>query len=263
MDLIVTAPNVRSMLKRRPLIVDARSYAEYAEGHIPGAVNIDLMQFHWIDTSKKGISDFNRQSLLLLSNIGVRQEKPVVFYDNVSGSSASRGVWLVRYFSHTSVAMLDGGIQEWKRLRYPLETKSNAFKHSDFDGEPDKSVLADFGVVKTAIGKQDHVLLDVRSQQEFAGTVARAAHAGHMPGARNIDWTKNLKKGLFKPDSDLGRLYADIPKDSKVVTYCQGGYRAANTFVVLKHLGYKDVKMYLGSWGEWGNRPDLPFVSEP
>ena len=69
------------------LLVDTRPFSEYSMGHIQGAVNIDLFQFHWLDSSKVGIKQFVRQSRILLSNIGVRNEKSVVFYDNISGMS--------------------------------------------------------------------------------------------------------------------------------------------------------------------------------
>ena len=76
------------MEDRNLLIVDTRPFSSYTESHIPSAVNIDLIQFHWIDTSKSGIRQFNMQSRLLLSNIGVSKDKFVVFYDDVSGISA-------------------------------------------------------------------------------------------------------------------------------------------------------------------------------
>src|SRR5918912_878378 len=101
LNLIVSALDLHSMLGDRNLIiVDARPFSEYTNSHIPGAVNIDLLQFHWIDTSNEGIVQFNKQSRLLLSNIGISRKKFVVFYDNISGISAARGVWLLQYFSH-------------------------------------------------------------------------------------------------------------------------------------------------------------------
>ena len=240
------------------LLVDTRPFSEYSIGHIQGAVNIDLFQFHWLDTSKVGIKQFVRQSRILLSNIGVRNEKSVVFYDNISGMSAARGVWLLLYFSHKRVSLLDGGFDKWKKEGYPVETKTNPFVKTKYRGKPNPKVLATAGEIEKSIGKKGIALLDARTKEEFEGIHVRAARAGHIPSAINIDWEENIQGGTFKTKEELSRLYSKIPKDSKVVTYCQGGYRAAHTFVALKILGYKNVKMYLGSWGEWGNRPELP-----
>ena len=82
------------------LIVDTRSFGEYSKGHIPDAVNLDLFAFHWFDTSQNGIASFNEQTRKLLSFTGIDENKKIVFYDNVSGMLAARGVWLCQYFSH-------------------------------------------------------------------------------------------------------------------------------------------------------------------
>lgn len=132
---------------RNLLIVDARTFGDYAEGHVPGAVNIDLMQFHWIDTSKDGIKQFNKQSKILLSNMGVSKNKFVVFYDDVSGPSAARGVWLLLYFSHYKVAMLDGGLEGWEAKGLPTETVTNPFRHAKFEGKPDPKILAGYNTI--------------------------------------------------------------------------------------------------------------------
>ncbi|HEY7733937.1 MAG TPA: sulfurtransferase [Nitrososphaera sp.] len=259
MSMLISADRLRSMLgDKNLLLVDVRPFASYAESHIPGALNVDLMHFHWIDTSKQGILQFERQTRVLLSNIGVTPKKLVVFYDDISGSSAARGVWLLLYFSHNGVAMLDGGMNTWKARGYKTETKTNPFVHSSFRGKPDRRILADVARVSAAAKSKKAVIVDARSQQEYDGSTVRAAKAGHIPGAINIDWNDNLSQDSFKDPEALRRIYAQIPKDAQVITYCQGGYRAANSFLVLKMLGYKNVRMYLGSWGEWGNEPELP-----
>ena len=210
------------------LLVDTRPFSEYSIGHIQGAVNIDLFQFHWLDTSKVGIKQFVRQSRLLLSNIGVRNEKSVVFYDNVSGMSAARGVWLLLYFSHKKVSLLDGGLDKWKKEGYPIETKTNPFVKTTYRGKPNPKVLATAGEIEKSIGKKGTALLDARTKEEFEGIHVRAARAGHIPSAINIDWEENIQGGSFKTKEELAKLYSKIAKDSKVVTYCQGGYRAGS-----------------------------------
>jgi len=240
------------------ILVDSRPFGEYSQGHVKGAVNIDLFQFHWNDTSKRGIRDFEHQSRILLSNLGVKKSQEVVFYDNVSGMSSARGVWLLLYFYHKKVSLLDGGFDKWKKEGFPVVTKTNPFFKTNFRGKPNPKVLATANEIKKSIGKKGTALLDARTKEEFEGIHVRAARAGHIPSAINIDWKENIQGGSFKNKEELSHLYSKIAKNSKVVTYCQGGYRAANTFVALNILGYKNVKMYLGSWGEWGNRPELP-----
>src|SRR4029078_4546453 len=112
LNLLVSAENLNGQLgesKYHNIIIDTRSFSEYKNGHIPGALNMDLFQLHWFDTSKKGIKAFNRQSRMLLSHFGIQSGSHVIFYDNVSGILASRGVWLLLYFSHNKVGILDGG----------------------------------------------------------------------------------------------------------------------------------------------------------
>jgi thiosulfate/3-mercaptopyruvate sulfurtransferase len=260
LDLLISSQDLYILIKKQDntIVIDARSFSEYKKGHVPGAINIDLFQLHWFDTTKRGIKDFNRQSRLLLSNIGIRKESNVVFYDNVSGISAARGVWLLLYFSHEKLCMLDGGFVKWKRTGYPLEVKSNQLRSARFIGKPNSKVIADAKEVRRSINNKNIVIVDARSREEYDGSQVRAARRGHIPSAVNIDWTKNIQNSAFKNKQKLLKIYSKIPKNALVITYCQGGYRGANAFLVFKMLGYKKVKMYLGSWGEWGNRLDFP-----
>ena len=238
------------------LLIDTRSYKEYSEGHIPGAVNLDLFSFHWIDTSKEGLDAFNVQTQKILSIVGVTNEKKVVFYDDISGMLAARGVWLLMYFSHNQVMMLDGGIKKWKNDNLSLETKLNQNKPSKFSGKANPELIAGYEFINENLDNLK--IIDTRSPEEYDGSLVRAARGGHIPNSVNINWNENItENGIMKNDEELSKLY-NIPKDASIVTYCQGAYRAANTFLALKKIGFTNVKVYLGSWGEWGNKLDLP-----
>jgi thiosulfate/3-mercaptopyruvate sulfurtransferase len=255
--MLITTTDLNSIINDPNVIIaDTRSFKEYSEGHIPGSVHLDLFAFHWIDTTKQGIENFTNQTKNLLSFLGVTPEKKVIFYDSVSGMLAARGVWMLMYFSHENTSMLDGGITKWKKENLPLETKPNGFKPSNFSGKINPEIISGFEYVRDNM--KNIKILDARSPEEFDGSTVRAAQSGHIPNSVNIDWNQNLNEdGIFKNDEQLLQIY-NYPKDTEIITYCQGAYRAANSFLALKKLGFKNVKVYLGSWGEWGNKIELP-----
>jgi len=256
--MFIDANDLKKILANPNLVlVDTRSYKEYLTEHIPGAVNLDLFYYHWSDTSKEGMKAFDMEMQKLLSYVGITKEKKVIFYDEVSGMSAARGVWLLIYFSHPQVFILDGGMKKWKRLGFSLETKTNGFKPAKFTGKVNKDVFVGYEYIKKNLDKIK--LIDARTQEEFDGTVIRAARSGHIPNAINIDWNQNIAEdGTMKHNKSLSELYK-LSQDDEIITYCQGGYRAANSFLALKKLGFKNVRVYVGSWGEWGNKLDLPI----
>lgn len=239
------------------LILDARSYKDYSKGHIPGAVSLDLFSFHWADTSENGLVSFGEHMRKILSYAGVDENKKIIFYDNTSGMLAARGVWMCLYFSHPDVQMLDGGLSKWTGENLPTQTESTIYKPSSLTTPIDPSIIIGFEELNASIGKV--TIIDARSPDEFDGTTPRAARGGHIPTARNIDWNNNLDdSGKLKSDNELQSLYT-MDKDTPIVTYCQGAYRAANSYLSLKKIGFKNVKVYLGSWGEWGNNLNLPI----
>jgi len=255
--MIISVKDLNSILNDpKILVIDTRSYKDYSDGHIPGAVNLDLFAFHWIDTSKEGIENFNKQTRMIFSFAGVSEEKKIIFYDEVSGMLAARGVWMSLYFSHPDVAMLDGGMKRWREEKMEIETKTNNFKPTNFSGKVNPLLISGFENIKNNL--ENLIIIDARTKDEYEGKIVRAAQAGHIPRSINIDWVLNLNEdGTLKDESELSKLY-QIPKESQIVTYCQGAYRAANSFIALKKLGFKNVRVYLGSWGEWGNKLDLP-----
>ena len=142
MIMLISSEELHQILNgSNVLIVDSRSYKEYSQGHIPGAVNLDLFAFHWIDTSEEGIISFNEQMRKILSYAGIDETKKVIFYDNISGMLAARGVWLCLYFSHTNVSMLNGGLKTWVATDFKLETKSNVSNPTNLTTPIDASIF--------------------------------------------------------------------------------------------------------------------------
>lgn len=256
--MIIPTSELESKLKDpNLLVIDTRSFKEYSDGHIPGSVNLDLFAFHWIDTTKEGIQNFNKQTETLFSFVGVSTEKKIIFYDDVSGMLAARGVWMLQYFSHPDASILDGGMNKWKNENRAIETKPNPFHPSKFSGKINPKILAGYEYILENIDNLK--IIDTRSEGEYRGDIVRAAQVGHIPNSVNVDWNLNIRDdGTFKSDDELSALY-QIPRDSEIITYCQGAYRAANAFLALKKLGFENVRVYLGSWGEWGNKLDLPI----
>jgi thiosulfate/3-mercaptopyruvate sulfurtransferase len=225
LNLIISTKELYKLVKNKKqdeiLVVDSRSFSEYKKGHIPGAINMDLFQLHWFDTTTRGIKDFNRQCQLLLSNIGIRKDSRVVFYDNISGISAPRGVWLLLYFGHENVCLLDGGFQKWNMEKLPIEVKSNALKPTPFKGKPNFKLIADANEVNKSISKKNVTIVDVRSREEYNGSEIRAARRGHIPSAVHIEWIRNIEIEVFKSDEKLSKIYSKLSKDSQIITYCQ------------------------------------------
>ena len=150
-----------------------------------------------------------------MSNLGIRRKSLVIFYDNTSGILSARGVWLLLYFSHKMVNMLDGGFESWKRAGYPVEIKSNPLVHSEFRGEINKNIISTADEVKKSLKNKKVVILDARSKEEFNGTDVRAARRGHIPSAVNIDWENNIENGIFKSDRNIIKNLFKNPKRCK------------------------------------------------
>jgi thiosulfate/3-mercaptopyruvate sulfurtransferase len=237
------------------VFVDTRNYWKYAEGHIPGAVNLELYAFHWVDTSKEGLEVFAAQMSRLLGAYGIDEMKPVVFYADDSGYDAARGVWLLEFLGSRRGRMLDGGLRAWKRSGLATSTADAHPVRKKFTPRIDLDVVCGVDEVMKDVGRDSVTILDVRSAGEFTGKYTRALKGGHVPGAVNIEWKSALRRdGTLKDAEQLSAIYGSIPR-GEVVTYCQSGYRAAHSWLVLKLLGFEHACNYLGSWYEWGNHP--------
>jgi thiosulfate/3-mercaptopyruvate sulfurtransferase len=245
-----------------PLLLDLRAPEDFANGHIHGAIHLDLWGVSLIDTDPAPLRAFMWMIDHLFNLRGVDASTPVVVYDHQSGVRAARAFWFLEYFGHPSVQMLDGGFTAWQRAGLPVSTEALPPNKSTWSGTPQPSTIATWRDVKERLGTAGTVLLDTRTDGEYEGTTVRAKRGGAIPGAVHIEWTRNLTpEGDFKPAVELRAMYeaSGVTPDKEVVTYCQGGYRAAHAYIALRLLGYPRVRNYTGSWKEWGDREELPI----
>jgi thiosulfate/3-mercaptopyruvate sulfurtransferase len=263
-ELLVTPTDLATELEQPsgPLLIDGRAADQFARGQIRGAVHLDVWGVSLIDTSDGPLRAFMWMIGHLFALRGVTAERPVVVYDHDSGLRAARLFWLLDYLEHPSVRVLDGGIARFTREGHAIVSDPVAPTPSTWHGQPVATRLATWQHVKARLGSRDAVIVDTRSDDEYRGRVARARRGGAIPGAVHLEWTANLTTdGEFKSPDELARMYAEqgVTPDREVITYCQGGYRAAHTYLALRLLGFPRVRNYTGSWKEWGDREDTPI----
>ena len=178
-----------------------------------------------------------------------------------AGMKSARLFWFLEYFGHTDVHMLNGGHNAWVAAGLPITHEAKAPSPGNFRMRPHSERVATVDEVLAGISKPETVIIDTRTDGEYLGTTVRALRGGAIPGAVHLEWTKNLDdKGFFKTAEQLEQMYLDagIGPDKEVIPHCHGGYRSAHTYLALRLIGYPKVRNYLGSWGEWGNKPELP-----
>lgn len=261
LDLLVDANWVASHLGDDTVrIVDMRPVDDYAQGHIPGAVQLDLTAVRATIDDVRGQVAPPEIVAAVLGGLGIDAETTVVVYDADTGIDAAHLFWTLEYYGHRDVHLLDGGWGAWQRAGREVSTELPTIAPKTFVAQPQPELIADAAWMLAHLEDENPTIVDARSVEEYRGEDVRAARGGHIPGAILVDWQTILKDdGSFKDVSALESLYrsAGLEPGQEVVTYCQTGHRAAHNYFTLRLLGYT-VRLYDGSWEEWGNRADTP-----
>ncbi len=265
-DAILVGPDWVADRSGEVTILDYRGgFDQFAEGHIPGAAHV-AREVAW-DTVD-GIEGMLPDPEIVAADLeeaGVSNDRPVVVYDQGNGLWASRLFWALEYLGHEQVHVLDGGVTAWREADHKISTEIAAPQRGRFEVDLRPQLIADTEYILEQLGNEQLVVLDTRSPDEFAGRDVRSSRGGHIPTSVNLDWVNNLDGNQrIKPIAELAELYREVidgEHGGEAVTLCQTGVRGAHTYLVLRVLGEEQVRVYDGSWAEWGNDPEVPVDS--
>jgi len=236
----------------------------YLDGHIPGAVFVDL------DAALAGPPGAGGRHPLpdaetfaqAMRSAGVSADRPVVVYDAGNSISAARAWWLLRYFGHPDVRVLDGGFSGWRAAGLPIERDATRAEPGDFVARPGGMPLLDAESAATVA--RDGVLLDARTPERFRGEREPIdAVAGHIPGAVNLPAPELVgDSGRFLDADTLRERFAQagVHAGSSVGAYCGSGVAAAYEVLALSLAGIPSA-LYVGSWSDWITDPSRPVAT--
>ena len=242
----------------------------YEQGHIQGAVG-----FNWQKELQEQLvrAPVSKEQLeALLSRSGVTNDTTIVLYGDNNNWFAAWALWILKYYGHKDVRLLDGGRVKWLADKRELTTAVPSYPRTSYTAQAAHSDIRAFrDQILRSLGRTGFALVDVRSPAEYIGELLAPAHlpqegaqrGGHIPGAANIPWSMAVREdGTFKPAQELRTLYESkgISAEKEVVAYCRIGERSSHTWFVLHYLlGYPTVRNYDGSWTEWGSLIEVPI----
>lgn len=238
-------------------------------GHIPGAVQVQRFR-DLGDNHDPVIMRFPSKEAFqaTLRRWGVNNDTTLVVYDDSRTALASRVLYLLALygFDMERVKLLDGGTVDWTAFN-PLTKEHTIRQPGKVSLKPaDRRMKVDWtDVYDAVVSRRDPkvVLLDARPREMYSGKVIRhAVQGGHIPGAINIvslDGTDGQSQRWLDQEK-IAALYKNLPKDATVITYCHDGFRSTLTWLQLRALGYRDVRVFNGGWSQWDRALTLPVV---
>lgn len=229
-------------------LLDVRLPESYQETHLPNAAWLDLRALSRTVDGVEGMLLSLEQYAEQMSRLGIDEQRAVVLYDDNWGMPAARVLWTLARYGHTNAAVLNGGWDRWQEEGYPTETEPFRPTPATFTPRPADQHLAERNWLLERLDDPNVVIIDTRTPAEYT--------RGHLPGALSWDWMNGAAvdgwNAVRAPDelrSELAEL--GVTPDKEIVTYCRSGARAAHTYLLLRHLGFPQVRNYDGSWLEW------------
>ena len=251
-------------------VIDCAVLEAYRRAHIPGAVHLPV--HYYIKEDGPPGADHGtfvmppQQFEALMGRLGVSNDTLVITYDDNNALVASRLWWVLRYYGHMNVKVLNGGWHRWLTEGRPIDFHSTRAQPATFKATPNRDLVASAEYLKEKHTDAGCQVLDARTDGEWEGTNDRGnKRVGRVPGAKHLEWVRFVSsddRRKFLPAEELERLLRDagFTLDKATITYCQGGIRAAHAAFVLDLLGWQNVRVYDGSMRDWANRDDTPLT---
>lgn len=239
-------------------IIDTRKGDGYEAAHVPGAVALGVSPL----LHDAGDVIAAEDVAALISHLGIGSDTMVIAYDDGNNLFGARLWWVLNYYGHDKVRVLDGGWDLWVDEGRPVDAGTVTPAVVRFEPQRNVALMGDTDYVLQALDKSASQLLDVRGDAEWTRVESTGAAApGHIPGAVHLVWSDVIdpKSHRFREPGELRRMFGEIGlrPDGEVITYCQGGIRAAHTVFALRLAGFPAVRNYEGSWSAW-SRAGLP-----
>lgn len=254
----------------KTVVLEVRYYPHryHTVGHIDNAIQVARFKDLGANTEIPTMR-FPKKAAFekTLRSWGINNDSTIVLYDDSRSALASRVYFLLDMYGYdmSKVKMLDGGNMEWQNFNEMVKTKSTPRKVGKVTLKEPKKLLAEWtDVYQNVVASRDDrfVLIDSRPNDHYTGKeIKHSIQGGHIPGAINVvslEGTEGGASGKWKSMDDIAAMYANVPKDKTIYLYCHDGFRMTLGYMQLKALGYKDIKLYNGGWGDWGMNLSLP-----
>jgi thiosulfate/3-mercaptopyruvate sulfurtransferase len=204
-----------------------------------------------------------------MSRAGIGPRTHVVAYDFGDGSTAARLWWLLRYFGHEQVSLLDGGIKRWVAEGHPVETGVQTYPPAAFTPEPHREGVVDAAAIERLRADPRALVLDVRMTERYEGQREPVDPvAGHIPGAKNRPYPANVRSAedpRFLASEELRDAFEQLGAGQveRIACYCGSGVNACQTLFALELAGFRDALLYEGSWSDWCSVPTRAVATGP